>query len=74
VIARLNSQSWRLVMVLTLCVFLVSGVGHALSLGSCAETCFQAFGNRFLIQGVLLLLEAQGRVFLWRGYKPSLNL
>jgi len=51
VIARLESQSWRLLMLLTLCVFPISGAGHAHAPPSCAETCFQALDNRFLTQG-----------------------
>ena len=46
-------------------MFPICATGHAHAPPSCAETCFQALGNRFLTQGELLLLDTQERGFLW---------
>lgn len=46
----------------SLCVFLIFATCHALAATSCAETCLQAFRNRFLSWGALPL-DTQERVF-----------
>ena len=57
-----SQPRWLKAQANSLCVLLISGAGHALVSPSCAETCLQAFRNRFLSWGALLL-DTQGRVF-----------